>query len=149
MRPPPLTYIFTTPVDTAGATIEVVNRTVQTSTSNQQLELLELEIPKDKIFILSNVTMDSNAGAAQITQEMRVEGRTQTGFFFGIANEELTAAAVNQASLNWSGEIWIHGGGQGTTTLRFFARFDLGVAANFLRAEYSGFVIPRGNAGIF
>jgi len=149
MRPPPLTYIFTTPVDTAGATIEVVNRTVQISTSNQQLELLELTVPKDKIFILSNATLDCNPGAAQFTQELRIEGRTQTGFFFGIANQEFDPTVQDQASLNWSGEVWIHGGGQETTTLRFFARFDAGVAANFLRAEYSGFVIPRGNAGIF
>jgi len=149
MRPPPLTYIFTTPVDTAGTTLEVVNRTVQISTSNQTLELEELTVPKDKIFILSNVTMDSNPGAAQFTQDMRVEGRTQSGFLFGIANEEFDPAVQDQASLNWSGEVWIHGGGQETFTLRFFTRFSAGANANFMRAEYSGFVIPRGNVGVF
>ena len=150
MRAPNIAYQFTAPTDTAGPTIELVNRTVQISGgAGDELELLQLEVPKDRIFILSNVTMDTNPGAAQIVEVMRVEGRTQTGFLFGIANEEFQLAADDQASLNWQGEVWIPGGGQKTTTLRFFARFNASVVANFLRAEYSGIVIPRGNAGAF
>ena len=149
MRAPGLTYAFTAPTDTAGPTLEIVNRTLQLSAGTVDIELLDLEVPKDRIFILSNVTIDSNPGAGQFTETIRIELRTQTGFLFGVANREFVQTVQDQADLNWSGEVWVPGGGQGTTTIRMFCRFSANANANFLRGEYSGFIIPRGNAGAF
>jgi len=149
MRAPNIAYAFTSPKDTAGPTLEHVNRTLQVSSSDDPQELFDLEVPKDRIFIVSNILVECNPGGGQNVITVLAEGRTQTQFFFGIAGKRGVFVADESVTLNWSGEVWIAGGGQGTTTLRFFCDFNSGVNSNFLRASYSGIVIPRGNAGAF
>ena len=149
MLAPNIAYSFALPKDVAGPTFEIVNRTVQLSTGLQFIELNELEVPKDRIFILSNVTVEANPGAAQIVQQISVELTTQTGLIIGIA-EELPAAAAGQSfTLNWSGEIWNQGGGPEFRCLRFTSTYDLSAASNTMQCNYSGIIIPRGNAGAF
>lgn len=149
MRAPGITYQFVREKDTAGPSFEIINRTDQESGSNNPIELFFTDLPKDRILVLTNVTIDANPGATQFVTDLLINGRTGTGTEFGIARATPVFNADENHSLNWSGSVYIMGNAAGEVSLRFAAFFNATAAANAFTAAFSGIVIPRGNAALF
>lgn len=149
MRAPDITYGYTAPTDTAGPTFEVVARTIQLSSGALTIDFNELQLPKDRIFVLTNVSMHASPGATQSVALMFVQIRTQTGVLIDIAREDFVLLANQFQNLNWDGEVYVQGGGPPASSLRLFGQFNADANANLLVASYTGIVIPHGNAGAF
>jgi len=149
MLGPNIAYAFTSPTDTAGPTFEIVNRSQSEFLSLVSIIIDTMVVPKDRIFVLSNVCIAANPGAAQKVTNLIVKGINQTGSQFEIANLEFEVAADEEHTLNWQGEVWIQGRGSNLASLRFIADFNANANANFVVVSFSGAVIPRGNAGAY
>lgn len=149
MRAPGITYQFVREKDTAGPSFEVANRTLQESGSNNPIELVFNDLAKDKILVLTNVTVDANPGATQFVTDLLINGRTGTGTEFGIARATPVFNADESHSLNWSGSVYIIGNQAGEDSLRFRAFFNANANANAFTVSWSGIIIPRGNAALF
>lgn len=149
MIPPQLTYGFTVPTDTAGQTLQFLNRTDQRSGGAVLDEFFFIGIPKDRILILTNATLHAVPGATQSVTDMSIQGVSGTGEIFDIARRLDAVDADVPRTLNWVGDIWIAGGGGPSATLRFFNLYSANANANLSRVGFSGFIIPRGNAGAF
>jgi len=149
VRPPQLTYQFTVPTDVAGQTLQFLNKVDQRSGGAALDEFFLIDVPKDKILILTNATLAAVPGATQSVSDMSIQGVSGTGEIFDIARRLGEVVADEDRTLNWSGELWIAGAGAGNASLRFFNLFSAVANANLSRVGFSGFIIPRGNAGAF
>jgi len=149
VRAPPITYRYIYPKDVAGPTLEgfVRHRTVVAAAT--QIEQFVTGIPKDRILVLTNVCMECAPGAAQILENIAVQGFTSAGLQFNIALERPDPTVSADRVLNWTGEVWITGRGEGVNSMRLNSVYDLGVANNTTTFTVFGFIIPRANVAPF
>lgn len=149
MLTPDLTYSFRMPKDTSGPTFEVFSRHGNESGTAVQVVFTILNLPIDRMLVLSNAVLLGIPGATQGVESLRVEGMTAAGLLFAIARfDEVLVADLNR-ELTWAGQVFLPGGGPGVTLVRATANFDAGVNSNQLIADFHGVVIPRANAAPF
>ena len=149
MRAPEITYQYTSQVDVAGPSFEVLNHTEQSSVGAILIEFFLGGISRDRMLILTNFTANCEPGATQAVTEIAVQGITGTGTNFNIAALRPLAVADQKETLNWSGSVNIMGALEGANSIRVLGVFDAAVNANFVNFAISGIVVPRGNAGAF
>jgi len=149
MRAPEISYRFQYPKDVSGPTFEIVARTLSTSASSLTIQNDVFEVPKDKVFCLSNVSMIANPNATNGVVNMVLSIFSAAQSRVQLMNLEFPATADAEETLNWQGEVYMLGGGAGTVSLRFYFEFDDALAANQAVANWNGIVIPRGNAAAF
>lgn len=149
MRVPEITYGFASPTDTAGVTFEILSRQFSTSGAANPVLFLLSSFPKDRILVITNIAFAAHPGATQNVEELKIQGVTQAGLIFDIATDVLIHAADEEVSLNWDGEVYIQGGGDGRDSLRVSALFNSGAVANTATIGWQGIIIPHGNAGAF
>ena len=149
MLVPDIAYAFSRPTDTAGPTFEILTRQEQISTAALLIEILLTDIPKDRVVVLSNVSMRADPGSGQAIDELAIQGVTQAGLNFDIKSQFVDLANNIRGNLDWQGEVFIQGAGDGNTTLRAFALFDVAAAANLFQCSFHGVIIPHGNVGAF
>jgi len=129
--------------------LQVLSRQDQLSSSAVLFTFTVDDIPKDRILIVTNVALTAEPNAALIVEEMKIQGVTQTGLIFDIATDIEVKAVGQRVSLNWDGQVWMQGGGLGTSTLRATALFDSNASPNIVSVGWHGIVIPHGNAASF
>lgn len=147
MLAPNIAYAFSTPKDVAGPTFEVVTRTIAETDSVIAITIDTLEVPKDRLLVVANICMIANPNAGNGVVNMVASVITAAGQRVQLMNLELPATADAEETLNWQGEVFVLGGGQDTSSLRFYFEFDNALAANQATASYTGIIVPRGNAG--
>lgn len=128
--------------------MEVLCRQLSVTDTSNSINVDMTDLPMDKCFILSNLTVRVNPGALQEMSSLQIIGFTAAGFGFDIFREMGVGATATSAH-NWQGQIFILGGKPGAVNLRCTAAFDLGVAGNEVRFAWHGVVIPRANVGPF
>jgi len=149
VRAPEITYRYIYPKDIAGPTFEILTRSLSLTASAASLNIPLNDIPLDKVLVLNNASLLAGPDATQVAQILRFEGVTAAGLTFTIAeSREVTVAGLAMA-LNWSGEVFLAGGGRGNTTVNVFGNFDSGAQPNFLQGSFSGTIIPRANIATF
>lgn len=147
MRIPDLVYQYANPKDIAGGTLDIVSRELITATAAATITATILNVPLDRIFILTAISGQAIPGAGQNVSSMRV-GYTADAALSPPSYEIVVNAAAGAANVtntaHFSGEIWIPGGaavfGEGV--------FNAGVAANTTSFTLHGFLIPRGNVQV-
>lgn len=149
MRAPSPTYVFTSPTDTAGPTFEPLSRAFQIGGAFLLIEALLIDIPKDRVLVFTNATVQALPGATQTVTEIKIQIVTQTGLVVDVATSSGSQTADVIENLNWSGSYYVAGGGAGNRTLRLIASFDANANANTLTAGIHGIIVPRGNIGAF
>jgi len=149
MLTPDLTYSFRAPKDVSGPTFEVLTRQFDLSDTSATLIFTFDDLPKDRMLVLSNVAILANPGAGQSVIGMGLHGITAAGMQFDISRFAQAIVADLTESFNWQGQVFITGGGRGTTCVRITVSFSSGVAANTCAVGIHGVVIPRANAGPF
>lgn len=149
MRAPNQAFQFVSNKDVAGQTFEIISRTFGLADTDAGAEFIIDGIPKDKILVLTNVSMQARPGAGQHIVDMAVQGITAAGLIFDIATERPLIDADQSRSLNWQGEVYIIGTGSGNRTVRLVWTYDAGVASNASNAGVHGIVVPRGNSASF
>ena len=149
MRAPGITYAYTSRKDTAGPSFEVFNRTEQIS-SGSTGHVLSLEgIAIDRMLCLTNVSLVGRPGSTQFVNGVTIQVVTQDGVIVAVASDPFDHAPNEEVALNWSGSVYVLGGGQGNSTLRSSVFYNLGTNANTTQINWSGIIVPRGNAGAF
>ena len=108
-----------------------------------------ITVPKDKCFVIANVTVNGTPGAAQTIDRLRATAFTHTGLGVNILDVFPTAAAAQQVAENWQGEVWVLGRGIDGTSLTITGTFNAGVNANSVGIGVTGFLIPRANLSVF
>ena len=136
MRIPELVYNFAQLKDVAGGLNLIVVREVVDSQTSAQVLLTVLEVPNDKIFILSAASSTSVPGGAQTILDNQLFTGENPPPSFEIARSE--AGVVN---LNFSGEVWVPPG----AVVQSAGNFSAGAVANTHGCSIHGFLIPRGN----
>lgn len=149
MRFPGIAYSFQRPTDVNTPTALILSRHFQISTSSSLLEFLFSDLAKDRVLVLTNVSVIANPGGAQIVLELAIQAFSQGVENFNIDRREPAADPGINKVLNWQGEIYIQGGGPGTNTLRIFTFYDAPILANSMTVGVHGIIIPRGNLGGF
>ena len=149
MRFPSIAYSFARPTDVSGPTALIFSRHLQISTGDVVLDQLFSDLPKDRILVLTNVSMRADPGPTQIVILMAVQAISQGVLNFTIAAKQTKQIATQNEDLNWQGEVYIQGGGPNTDTLRFHTQFNSGANANLMTIGVHGIIIPRGNMGGF
>lgn len=135
--------------DVSGPTALILSRHFQLSAGATLLEFFFSDLPKDRVLVLSNVSLLAAPGATQAGRAMSIQAFSQGVENFNIDQRiPLFVADINQV-LNWQGEVYIQGGGPGTDTLRIFTVFSAGANANAITVGVHGMIIPRGNLGGF
>lgn len=149
MRFPGIAYSFMRDTDTAGPTALILSRHLQVSSAAVQLEQFFANLPKDRILVLTNVSVASDPGSGQAISEIAIQGLSQGITNFTVARLLPPITTALNRDLNWQGEVYIQGGGPGTNTVRMFTQFDAGANANLMTVGLHGIIIPRGNMGGF
>jgi len=146
---PELAYQFIAGTDTAGPTFQIFSHHEARSTGLVIVDILISNIPKDRILVLNNASMRSDPGVGQNCIELALQGITQAGQNFRIFAFDAPGTADVIEALNWQGDVWIPGGGDGRDSVRIFGSFSSGANANTITVGLHGKIIPRGNAGAF
>jgi len=133
----------------AGPTFEIVHRNLDNSGTATQIVSQIAIVPKDKILVLSNFTVIAVPGATQAITNFRLSGFTQAGQEFNIMRQVAAETADINDTMNWQGEVYLHGRADQAINIQVIVNFDAGVASNLIAASLSGVVIPRGNAANF
>jgi len=149
MRFPGIAYSFMRGTDVAGPTALIVSRAFSVSTSAALLEFFFSELDKDRVLVLTNVSVVARPGTGQNVVEIAVQGVSQGELIFDISREEPRLSNDQETTLNWDGEVYIQGGGDSTDTVRVFVLFNSPTNANTMTVGLHGIVIPRGNLGGF
>ena len=146
---PGIAYAFQRPTDTAGPTALILSRHFQSSSGITLVEFLFSDLSKDRVLVLTNVSIIADPGAAQGVREIKIQALSQGQENFTIDARIPLNIADQIEVLNWQGEVYIQGGGPGTNTLRIFSFYSAAVAANTMTVGIHGIIIPRGNLGGF
>ena len=150
MRFPGIAYSFQRPTDVNTPTALILSRHFQISGGGLTLlEFLFSDLAKDRVLVLTNVSVIAQPGAAQFVREMKIQAFSQGVENFNV-DQRLPLGVVDQDEvLNWQGEVYIQGGGPDTDTIRIFTFYNSAVAANAMTVGIHGIIIPRGNLGGF
>lgn len=149
MRAPEICWHFAQPKDTAGPTFEVLAREFDLTGLLLSISLALVGIPKDKILVLTNGSIMCNPGAAQTVTLMELSGFSAAGLRVEIAQQRPEAVVAQDRTLNWAGEVYLMGRGDGEATVRMSGTFDANANNNTLEGFLYGVVVPRGNAAPF
>lgn len=149
MLTPDFTYAFRQPKDVSGPTFEPYLRQGVVQATSGGLTFTLIDLPRDRMLVLSNVVMLGLPGATQACTAFALSATTAAGLQMEIARENFPVVADLRRTLNWQGQIFILGGGLATTLLTAVATFDAGVNQNEIRVGVHGVVIPRANASPF
>lgn len=149
MDAPDSTYRYAYPKDIAGQTFETLSRAVSNTATAAVRTFTFVDLSKDKVLVLTNVSVDGDPGAGQNVVSLRVEGFTAALLGFTIAVVIPPGTADVTEELNWQGAVYLPGGGDGTTQVQIAVVFNAGIASNALRASLHGIIIPRGNVAQF
>ena len=104
---------------------------------------------KDKVLIVTNVSVDLDPGALQQIVRCVLSGRTPGGVIWGIHQEGFTEVDAFRTGMNWQGEVAIGGGGVDRSILIIDSVWDGGANANALTVGVFGYIVPRGNVAPF
>lgn len=150
MRAPQQAYHFAVPKDVASPTFELVNRKVdaELGAASSSMELLN-DLAKDRSLIITNASVRAIPDPLNLVTQIVIIATSGPGADFVIARAMPTVAVDVPVVLNWVGELYTLGGGEGTTSIRALIFFDGAGAANTGDANFSGIVIPRGNIANF
>ena len=150
MRFPGITYSFKRPTDVSGPTALILSRHFQISGGGSSLlDFRFSDVPKDRVLVLTNVSVIAQPGLAQHVIEMKIQAFSQGVENFNI-DQRLPLQVTDQDEvLNWQGEVYIQGGGPDTDTIRIFTFYNSAVASNAMTLGMHGIIIPRGNLGGF
>jgi len=149
MRVPELVYRFLYPKDVAGPTFELCPRTTTTAATSNVILVAFPGPSMDRVLCLTNIFIRADPGATQAAIQLLAFLTTPGGLDVNIAGINPDVSADTIQTLNWSGEIYIGGGGSDSTILTMSGVFDAGVASNSVSASFFGVVIPRGTIAPF
>lgn len=149
MLTPDLTYSFRQPKDVSGPTFELFSRSATVTDTATAVVFTVTDLPKDRMLVLSNVTVFANPGAGQALSGITVDAVTAARLGFAIARLNPVPLADANIAFNWQGQVFVLGGGADSTLLTVTATFDAGVNANAIVTSVHGVVIPRANASPF
>jgi len=146
---PEIAYRYIYPKDIAGPTFEILSRLLSTTGAATTLEVNITGIPKDRVLVLGNVTIEGGPGGALVCTALDLRGVTGAGLDFPI--KQVTTQLGNSLDQNliWTGSIFIPGSGEGNNSLRARAFFSAATSTNSLSVGVHGVVIPRGNSAAF
>ena len=135
MRLPNLLYNFAQLKDITGGLNLLVTREVTLTDTSTLLEISLIEIPADKVLILTTMAAIGLPGAGQAvtTIQFFTNQMAPPSIEFSWSSGD----AVN----NWSGEIWVAPGDQ----VGAICQFDAGANANTVTCGIHGFMVPRAN----
>lgn len=149
MRVPDILYRLSRAPGALGPLVELFVRRQETSASATSVSSAITGVPKDKILIVTNLSMDLSPGAAQQIIRCVMSGRTPGGQVFAIKQLGFTEVDAFRTGMNWQGEVSIGGGGTDASILLFDSVWDGGANANQQVVSVFGYVIPRGNVAPF
>jgi len=149
VRAPDITYRYAYPKDVASNTLEVLVRRFDTTDTATTVFGRFANLSKDKILIITNISGQGLPGLTNSVTDISFTGFTAAGQNFAIAELRPVLVADLTHAHDWSGEVWIPGGGEGSIQLELSAAFDAGVAANRAIFGICGLIIPRGNVAQF
>lgn len=149
MRFPEIAYAFKLPTDVAGPTALILSKHLQISTGATTVEQFITGLAKDRVLVLTNVSIKADPGAGQSNLQIKIQGFSQGIENFNIDQRNFVAAADENHELNWQGEVYIQGGGPALNNVRLFSTYSSAVAANTMTVGVHGIIIPRGNLGGF
>jgi len=149
VRIPDIAYRFNTPIDTSGPTAQTFIRALSNAAQLVSVQVAIGEIPVDKILVLTNAVILALPGATQSCLAARISGFTGAGMEFHIRDDRFLVDADENRSMNWQGEVYIHGRRVGATNLIFEGIFDAADNSNEIFIDVCGVVIPRGNMSLF
>jgi len=145
VRAPDITYGFSVAKDTAGPTFEIFHAIDQRSGGVSVDEFVQTGLAKDRALVLTNATVTANPGSSQLVVEMKIQIVTHTGVIVDLQVDTLNRTGGDDAFMNWQGEVYLLGGGDGADFLRSFAQYSSVTVANTTTVSWSGVVVPRGN----
>jgi len=149
VRAPGITYRFIRQIDTAGPTFELVSRDLNAAASATEVTTTLTGVPKNKILVLSNVSVIALPGATFSCIAIQLAGFTGAGARLLIQQERFAVDADETKTLNWQGEIWLPGRGGTDISVEVEGTFTSGAASNSIFIGLFGIIIPRGNASQF
>ncbi len=149
MRVPEIVYRLARAPASSGPLFELFSRRESASASSTAVSNVITGPPKDKVLVVTNMTVDMDPGAAQSVIRVVFSGVTPGGLVFQIAQVGLVAVADLRTGFDWQGEVAIGGGGIDNTILIADTVYSAGVAANATVLSVFGYVIPRGNIAPF
>jgi len=149
VQAPGITYRYIYPKDVAGPTFEILSREFNTATTAANITQTLQGIPKDKVFVLTNITAQLSPGATQSVVRMRIQGFTGAGATFDIFALNPLGSADEEHIGVWQGSVYLPGRGENLDTVAMIANFSAGVNANGATFALHGIVIPRGNSSAF
>ena len=144
MQIPELVYNFLSAKDVTDGSLQIVERDYANADAATTVDITALEVPGDKVFVLSNALLLVNPGSGQVARMGNVKAQLDPGsghhiFDYGPTVENTTADV--QLNLDFSHHIWLPPGSQMLAS----GYFDAGVQNNNVNLYISGFYIPRGN----
>lgn len=149
MRFPELTYLLARDPASSGPLLELFSARATNSASSASVSVSFNGPAKDKVLIVTNISIDLNAGTVQQILRCVISGRTPGGVIWGIHQEGFTEVDAFRTGMNWQGEVAIGGGGVDRSIIIVDSVFDGGANANALTAGVFGYIIPRGNIAPF
>jgi len=149
VRAPDATYVFTSPTDVAGPTFEMLHRQFTATLAGTIITTNLNDFAKDRVLVLTNVSVLALPAATQACEQIRVAVSTQSGLLMDVAIFGDLPIADKPQTLKWDGAVYVLGSGVGNTTVRITTTFDAGVGFNVVNIGIHGIVIPRGNIAAF
>jgi len=149
VRAPGISYRFLTPIDTSGPTFQPFQQVFLLTGSVAANVFVVDTIPKDKVLVLTNAVLYTTPDATQWVVAAYIEGRTAAGQNWKIARLVPGLVAGDEEAINWDGEVYLPGAGNGNITVRIYIQFDAIVQPNTMACDVHGIVVPRGNVAAY
>jgi len=149
MRVPEIVYQLARSPQSTGPMLELFAARAFSAVASTTVSALINGPPKDRVLVLTNVTVDLNPGATQAITRVVISARTPALFVYAIAQIGFDAVADLRTGFNWQGEVAIGGPGVDIRSIIVDCVFDAGVNTNGVTANAFGYVIPRGNIAPF
>jgi len=149
MRLPELLYQLARSPASTGPLIELFARRRAQGDTSASVNAPMTGAAKDRVLVLTNVSVDLNPGATQAVERVVISAITPGGLTFAIAQVGFVAVADLRTGFDWQGEVAVGGSGVDETSIIVDAVFDAGVNLNTVVANVYGYVIPRGNIAPF
>jgi len=149
VRVPEIVYRLARDPASSGPLMELFSRRAITTASSASISVSINGPAKDKILVVTNISLDINPGALQQITRAVISGRTPGGVIWLLHSEGFTEVDDFRTGMNWTGEVMIGGGGVDRSILIIDSVFDGGANANAVTVGVFGYIIPRGNIAPF
>jgi len=149
VRVPEIVYRLARAPASSGPLLELFSRFDVASATATSVTLTFNGPQKDRLLILTNISLESLPGATQAATRINVTVTTPAGLGYTVALANFLVDADERQSLNWQGELMVGGGGTDSAIITFTGNYDAGVASNQIQVGLFGYVIPRGNVAPF